>query len=305
MDARAGLCGIGRTVMVRRMSPELSHIAPSPLELPPALARAMPPFPPGTVWLVGAGPGDPGLVTLQAAWALGEADALYFDALVNAEVLRLTRVDCERIFVGKRAGCPSPKQSEITALLVGAARRGKRVVRLKGGDPYVFGRGAEEAQGLVAAGVPFRVSPGVTAGIGGLAAAGIPVTHRDVNQSVTFVTAHDASGGLSERLDWPALSRGAPVLVVYMGFRLMRVIAERLLDAGRPASEPVAVVANATTDRQQVARTTLGRLAAGLDVEGIAPPAIIVVGGVVALAPVLGFAAAAQGEALHAEALGG
>lgn len=247
----------------------------------------MPPFPPGTVWLVGAGPGDPGLVTLQAAWALAQADAIYFDALVNEDVLRLARGDCERVFVGKRAGCPSPKQAEITALLIAAARSGKRVVRLKGGDPYVFGRGAEEAQGLVAAGTPFRASPGVTAGIGGLAAAGIPVTHRDVNQSVTFLTAHDASGGLSSRLDWKALSAGSPVLVVYMGFRLMRVIAERLREAGRAEDEPVAVVSNATTARQRVVRTTLGRLAAGDSLGNVEAPAIIVVGGVVALAPVL------------------
>lgn len=258
----------------------------------------MPPFLPGTVWLVGAGPGDPGLVTLQAAWALAQADAIYFDALVNEEVLRLARGDCEKLFVGKRAGCPSPKQAEITALLVAAARAGKRVVRLKGGDPYVFGRGAEEAQGLIAAGTPFRASPGITAGIGGLAAAGIPVTHRDLNQSVTFLTAHDASGGLSSRLDWRALSDGAPVLVVYMGFRLMGVIAEKLLEAGRPAGEPVAVVANATTARQQVVRTTLAGLADGTELEGVEPPAIIVIGAVVELAPVLGLAASVQREAL-------
>lgn len=288
--------------MVRRMSPVLPHLElpPTPLALPPALARAMPPFPPGTVWLVGAGPGDPGLVTLQAAWAMAQADAVYFDALVNEEVLRLARGDCERVFVGKRAGCPSPKQHEINAQLVAAARAGKRVVRLKGGDPYVFGRGAEEAQGLVAAGTPFRVSPGVTAGIGGLAAAGIPVTHRDVNQSVTFLTAHDASGGLSESLDWRAISAGSPVLVVYMGFRLMTVIAARLLDAGRAGAEPVAVVSQATMPRQRVVRTTLARLADGLDCTGLQPPAIIVVGGVVALAPVLGFATAAAPELLDA-----
>jgi uroporphyrin-III C-methyltransferase len=286
------------------MSPILPHavLPPTPLVLPPALARAMPPFPPGAVWLVGAGPGDPGLVTLQAAWALGQADAIYFDALVNEEVLRLARGDCARVFVGKRAGCPSPKQAEITARLVAAARRGERVVRLKGGDPYVFGRGAEEAQGLVAAGTPFRVSPGITAGIGGLAAAGIPVTHRDVNQSVTFLTAHDASGRLSEKLDWKALSAGSPVLVVYMGFRLMAVIAERLLAAGRAGDEPVAVVASATTPAQQVIRTTLARLAAGADVAAVGPPAMIVVGAVVALAPVLGFAAAAAPERLAAVA---
>lgn len=284
--------------MVRRMSPMPPHasLPSTPLVLPPALARSMPPFSPGTVWLVGAGPGDPGLVTLQAAWALAQADAIYFDALVNEEVLRLARGDCEKLFVGKRAGCPSPKQAEITGLLVSAARAGKRVVRLKGGDPYVFGRGAEEAQGLVAAGTPFRVSPGITAGIGGLAAAGIPVTHRDVNQSVTFLTAHDSSGGLSSRLDWRALSAGAPVLVVYMGFRLMRVIAERLIEAGRPDTEPVAVVANATTSRQKVVRTTLAGLAAGAELEDVEPPAIIVVGAVAELAPVLGPAAAIQRE---------
>ncbi|MGA0531436.1 uroporphyrinogen-III C-methyltransferase [Hansschlegelia sp. KR7-227] len=267
-------------------------LPPTPVALPPAIAKAMPPFPAGMVWLVGAGPGDPGLVTLQAAWALSQADAVFFDALVNADVLRLARGDVELNFVGKRAGCPSPKQAEITARLVAAARTGRRVVRLKGGDPYVFGRGAEEAQGLVAAGTPFRVSPGVTAGIGGLAAAGIPVTHRDVNQAVTFITAHDASGGLSARLDWGALAAGSPVLVVYMGFRLIREIAGKLIAAGRSEDEPAAVVAQATTPRQQVVRTTLGRLAAGADVAGVEPPALIVVGGVVALAPVLGMAAA-------------
>jgi uroporphyrin-III C-methyltransferase len=150
----------------------------------------------------------------------------------------------------------------------------------------------------VAAGTPFRASPGITAGIGGLAAAGIPVTHRDVNQSVTFLTAHDASGGLSSRLDWRALSAGAPVLVVYMGFRLMGVIAEKLLEAGRPASEPVAVVANATTARQQVVRTTLAGLADGSELKGVQPPAIIVIGAVVELAPVLGRAASIRREAL-------
>lgn len=274
--------------MVRRMSSVTSHdpLPPAPVTLPPAIARAMPPFPAGCVWLVGAGPGDLGLVTLQAAWALAQADIIFFDALVNEEVLGLARGEAERVYVGKRAGCPSPKQSEITALLVEAARAGKRVVRLKGGDPYVFGRGAEEAQGLVAAGTPFRVAPGVTAGIGGLAAAGIPVTHRDVNQAVTFVTAHDASGHLSERLDWAALSAGSPVLVIYMGFRLMQEIGRRMLAAGRDPEEPVAVVCHATTPRQIVAVSTLKALADG-DVAGVGAPALIVIGKVVALAPVL------------------
>ncbi|GLK81136.1 uroporphyrinogen-III C-methyltransferase [Methylopila turkensis] len=250
------------------------------------------------VWLAGAGPGDPTLVTLQAAWGLAQADVVFFDALVNDGVLSYARADADRVFVGKRAGCPSPKQAEITARLIEAARAGKRVLRLKGGDPYVFGRGAEEAQGLVAAGVPFRVAPGVTAGVGGLAAAGIPVTHRDVNQAVTFLTAHDASGSLSARLDWDALSAGAPVLVVYMGFRLMDVIAARLLGAGRPRDEPVAVVSQATTPRQRVVQTTLGRLVERADVGDLEPPVLIVIGGVAALAPVLGLAASVgQGAA--------
>lgn len=276
-------------VMVPPMSPTLPHgtLPATPVALPPALARAMPPFPGGCVWLVGAGPGDLGLLTLQAAWALAQADIVFFDALVNEEVLRLARGGAEFVFVGKRAGCPSPKQAEITARLVEAARTGKRVVRLKGGDPYVFGRGAEEAQGLVAAGVPFRASPGVTAGIGGLAAAGIPVTHRDVNQAVTFITAHDAHGGLSSKLDWRALAAGSPVLVIYMGFRLMREIARKLIEAGRAPDEPCAIVSHATTPRQHVARLTLARLATGEGAEQASAPALIVVGQVVELAPVL------------------
>ncbi|GLK57770.1 uroporphyrin-III C-methyltransferase [Methylopila capsulata] len=276
--------------MVPRMSTasDPARVHSAPVAFDPAFARALPVFAAGSVWLVGAGPGDPGLLTLQAAWGLSQADVVFFDALVNDAVLNFAAPGAELAFVGKRAGCPSPKQSEINARLIDAARAGKRVLRLKGGDPYVFGRGAEEAQGLVAAGVPFRVAPGVTAGVGGLAAAGIPVTHRDVNQSVTFLTAHDASGGLSARLDWAALSAGSPVLVVYMGFRLMQVIAQKLMEAGRPDSEPAAIVAQATTPRQKVVRTTLGRLAAGEDAGGLEPPVLVVVGGVVALAPVLG-----------------
>jgi uroporphyrin-III C-methyltransferase len=277
--------------MVRAMPPLDPRASPvTPVAFSAAFAATMPAFAAGEVWLVGGGPGDPSLLTLQAAWALSQADVVFFDALVNDGVLAFAPPGAERAFVGKRAGCPSPKQAEITAKLIDAARAGKRVVRLKGGDPYVFGRGAEEAQGLVAAGVTFRVASGVTAGVGGLAAAGIPVTHRDINQSVTFLTAHDASGGLSARLDWAALAAGSPVLVIYMGFRLMRTIAAKLMANGRSLDEPVAVVSRATSPRQKVARTTLSRLGAGLDVEGMEAPVLIVVGGVVALAPVLGLA---------------
>lgn len=285
--------------MVRPMSSRFEPLGAShpPVSFSPSLRRSLPVFAPGSVWLTGAGPGDPGLLTLQAAWGLAQADVVFFDALVNEDVLAFARPGAELAFVGKRAGCPSPKQSEINARLIEAARAGRRVLRLKGGDPYVFGRGAEEAQGLVAAGVPFRVAPGVTAGVGGLAAAGIPVTHRDVNQSVTFLTAHDASGSLSARLDWGALSAGSPVLVVYMGFRLMHVIADKLIEAGRPRSEPAAIVAQATTPRQKTVHTTLGALKDRADLGTIEPPVLLVIGGVVALAPVLAMAGDSAGDA--------
>ncbi len=162
----------------------------------------VPAFVPGSVWLTGAGPGDPSLLTLQALAALEQADVIFHDALVSDAVLDLAPPETPRVFVGKRGGRPSPKQAEITARLIEAARAGKRVVRLKGGDPMLFGRGAEEAIELAAAGVPFRIVPGISAAIGGLTAAGIPVTHRDFNQALTLVTAHDAGGGCPENLDW-------------------------------------------------------------------------------------------------------
>ena len=151
-------------------------------------------FLPGTVWLVGAGPGDPGLLTLHAARAIAEADVIVYDALVNDSILSMARKDVELRFAGKRGGKPSPKQRDISLTLVEYARAGKKVLRLKGGDPFVFGRGGEEALTLVEHGIVFRIVPGISAGIGGLAYAGIPVTHRDINHNVTFLTGHDASG---------------------------------------------------------------------------------------------------------------
>jgi len=172
----------------------------------------LPDFEPGHVWLVGAGPGDPGLLSALALHALARADAVVYDALVDPRILRLARAGAVLDFAGKRGGRPSPGQPDISARLIRFAREGKKVLRLKGGDPCVFGRGGEEAAALAAAGVPFRIVPGITAGIGGLAYAGIPLTHRDTNSAVTFLTGHDSDGSAHGGLDWQAIARGAPVL---------------------------------------------------------------------------------------------
>ena len=248
-----------------------------------ASARLMAPvFEPGTVWLVGAGPGDPGLLTLHAAHALGAADVVLHDALVSPDILALApRARLEP--VGKRAGgCRTP-QLRINERLIRLAREGRRVLRLKGGDPLVFGRGAEEALALAAAGVRFRIIPGISAGIGGTATAGIPTTHRGLAHSVTFTTGHGAGGELPADLDWVALACGADVLVLYMALRQVGAIAARLCAAGRDAVEPVAFISEATTARQRVIVTTLGeaeRASAAIPRDA---PTLIVVGPVVAL----------------------
>jgi len=216
----------------------------------------------GWVWLVGAGPGDPGLITALGLKALSEADIILYDALAHEALLSLSRA--EKIYAGKRAGVKSCKQDEISDLLVRLAKEGKRVLRLKGGDPFVFGRGGEEAQALARAGVPFRIVPGITAGIGGLAYAGIPLTHRDTNHAVTFITGHGVDGKLT-KLDWTAVSRGAPTLVLYMARKFAGEIVQALLLAGRDPNEPAAIVANATRADQQVAITTLAGLPAAAE----------------------------------------
>ena len=241
----------------------------------------------GWVWLCGAGPGDPGLLTLHALNALRQADVIIYDALVDSRIMDWARSDAELIYAGKRGGKPSAKQRDISLHLVELARAGKRVLRLKGGDPFVFGRGGEEAQTLVQHGVPVRIIPGISAGIGGLAYAGIPVTHRDVNQSVTFVTGHDQSGQTPSSLNWRAISEGSQVLVIYMGMKHVERITSELLSAGRPASEPVAVVTQATTPDQRVLETTLGTITQDLEAAGMAPPAIICVGRSVEMRQVL------------------
>jgi uroporphyrin-III C-methyltransferase len=241
---------------------------------------------PGWVWLVGAGPGDPGLITALGLVALSQADSILYDALVDPALLAIA--PGEKIYAGKRAGIRSCKQDEISDLLVKLAEQGKRVLRLKGGDPFVFGRGGEEAQALARAGVPFRIVPGITAGIGGLAYAGIPLTHRDTNHAVTFITGHGTDGKLT-KLDWTAVARGAPTLVLYMARKFAGDIAELLLAAGRVPEEAAAIVGNAARPDQQVIFTTLGELATAA--QNAPALAIIVIGENVKLAEELSWLA--------------
>ncbi|WP_417253187.1 uroporphyrinogen-III C-methyltransferase [Celeribacter sp.] len=265
----------------------------STLTLP---SGSWPALEPGWVWLCGAGPGDPGLMTLHAIHALKEADVVVYDALVSKDILAWASPQTELVYAGKRGGKPSAKQADISLQLVELAQAGKRVLRLKGGDPFVFGRGGEEAQTLIQHGVPVRIIPGISAGIGGLAYAGIPVTHRDVNQAVTFVTGHDKTGGPTQ-VDWAAMSRACGVLVIYMGMKHAATIRKGLLSAGRPEDEPVAVVSQATTPDQKVLETTLGDMVVDIDAADMAPPAIICVGRAVLMRQVLDWQALMRGEA--------
>jgi uroporphyrin-III C-methyltransferase len=234
-----------------------------------------PPFESGSVWLVGAGPGDPGLLTLHALRALERADVILHDALVSEEILSLApRARLES--VGKRAEGRRTPQLRINQRLIALAREGHRVVRLKGGDPLVFGRGGEEALALAAAGIPFRIVPGISAGIGGTALAGIPLTHRTLARSVTFATGRDAAGDLTD-LD-RAVS--GDVLVLYMAGRRLSAIAARLIAAGRDPADAVALISDATRADQKVTLTTLRDAA---DVPPSAAPTLVVIGPVVAL----------------------
>jgi len=234
-----------------------------------------PVFAPGSVWLVGAGPGGPGLLTLLGYHALGAADVIVHDALVSPDILALAPAGTERIHAGKRGGKPSPRQADITIRLVELARRGRRVLRLKGGDPFMFGRGGEEAGELARAGIPFRIVPGISSGLGGLAYAGLPVTHRETNHAVVFLTGHDETGAVPGGVDWPAVARAAPVIVMFMAVKHLKAIAQRLLAAGRSSEEAVTIVSHAAGPGQAVLETTLG--AAGA-LEDIPTPAIVVLG---------------------------
>lgn len=268
-----------------------------------AIFSNMPEFVPGTVWLAGAGPGDPGLLTLLCAHALATADVIVYDALVDESVLALACKTAVLEYAGKRGGKPSPKQRDISLRLVELARQGRRVLRLKGGDPFVFGRGGEEALTLAAHGIAFRIVPGITAGIGGLAYAGIPVTHRDTNQTVTFLTGHDQSGLVPDAINWEAVAKGSPVIVMYMAMKHIGGITDSLMAAGRRADEPLAFVCNAATKGQTVLETTIGAAAQDAKAAGIEPPAIVVVGEVVRLRAGLDWLGALEGRVLDGDPL--
>ncbi|MBX5468367.1 MAG: uroporphyrinogen-III C-methyltransferase [Thermoleophilaceae bacterium] len=238
---------------------------------------------PGIVYLVGAGPGDPGLMTRRSLELIARADAILYDRLIPPAALAGARPDADLRYVGKRPGGHSMDQSEINALLVELGSAGKRVVRLKGGDPFVFGRGGEEAQALAEAGVPFEVVPGVTAGVAAPAYAGIPVTHRDDASAVAFVTGHENPQKPESALDYAALASFPGTLVLYMGVRNLARVAERLIEHGRPADEPAAVVERGTLGGQRAVAGTLAEIARRVEDEGIRPPAITLIGRVARL----------------------
>ena len=246
-----------------------------------AVLASFPVLEPGHVWLAGAGPGDPGHLTLHALAGLMQAEIIVHDALVDERILALAPPEAERLFAGKRGGKPSVLQADITARLVELARAGRRVLRLKGGDPYVFGRGGEEVLTLAAEGIPFRVIPGITAGLAGLAAASIPATLRGVNHAVIFATGHGADD--QEGLDWAALARLNQPIVLYMAMRNLGSIASALMAGGLTPATPVAVIASATTADERVLITRLDDAADAIEREAIAAPAIVAIGGIVAV----------------------
>jgi uroporphyrin-III C-methyltransferase len=231
-------------------------------------------------WLIGAGPGDVELMTLKATRALGEADVVLVDDLVNPDVLQFARKDAQIVYVGKRGGQPSASQADIVLTMLGHLRAGRSVARLKGGDPFVFGRGGEEQQALAAAGIRVEIINGITAGIAAPAAIGIPVTHRDHAQGVVFVTGHGAG---SSEPDWRALVATRMTLIVYMGMRRLSEIASALLAAGMPGDTPCAAIESATRPEQRHVRATLDTLASHVTAAGLGSPAIVVIGGVAKL----------------------
>lgn len=245
----------------------------------------------GKVWLVGAGPGDPGLMTVKGLNCLRNAQAVVFDRLVNPLLLKEVPAGCEFHDVGKEANCHPIPQPQINQILIDCARRGLRVVRLKGGDPFVFGRGSEEALALREQGLAVEVVPGITSAIGGLAAAGIPVTHRHCASSFHVVTGHLQEGKAPQ--DWHALARLSGTLVILMGMAQIRSICSALVEAGKSPETPSAVVMRASTPEQQVVTAPLSQLAEQSEAAGFHAPALIVIGEVVSLREILAFSGSA------------
>jgi uroporphyrin-III C-methyltransferase len=236
---------------------------------------------PGWVYLVGAGPGDPDLLTCKAARLITEADVIVYDNLVAPAILELARADAERIYAGKQRGEHALAQEEINQLLVRLAREKKRVVRLKGGDPYIFGRGGEEVETLAADGIAFEVVPGVTAAAGVAAYAGIPLTHREHAQACVFVTGHLKDGSMN--LDWPGLARRRQTVVIYMGLLGLPVLCEKLMEHGLPPDWPAAIVQHGTQPSQRTVTGTLATLPALAAASQLRAPTLIIVGTVVTL----------------------
>ncbi len=235
----------------------------------------------GEAWLVGAGPGDPGLLTIRALQVMQMADVILHDRLVSAEVLILARRDADFISVGKTPGCRANSQDEINRLLVELVAAGKRVCRLKGGDPFIFGRGGEEAEALQAAGHRYQVVPGITAAAGCAAAAGIPLTHRELSQSVVFATAHGKNS--IDSLDWTSLARERQTMAFYMAVNQFPVVMNQLIEHGRSADTPLAIIENGTRPEQRVVRGTLGQLTLLAEAHRIAAPAMLIIGEVASL----------------------
>ena len=240
--------------------------------------EAFPVFEAGWVWLVGAGPGAPGLMSLLCYHAMQNCDVVVYDALVNPDILRWVRQGVILEYAGKRGGKPSPIQQDISLRLIELARADKRVLRLKGGDPFMFGRGGEESQALAKAKIPFRIVPGITAGVGGLAYAGIPSTHRDTNHSVIFLTGHDATGKMPANVNWKAVAIASPVIIMYMAVKHLGEIAQALMEGGRAPKDPVTIISNASLPHQKVQATTLDQAGDYVVRRNPPTPAIVVVG---------------------------
>jgi uroporphyrin-III C-methyltransferase/precorrin-2 dehydrogenase/sirohydrochlorin ferrochelatase len=245
------------------------------------------------VALVGAGPGNPDLLTFQALRLMQQADVVLYDHLVSPEIVKLARRGAQHIYVGKKADHHPLPQEEINQLMIELARTGKAVLRLKGGDPFIFGRGGEEIEELAGAGIPFQVTPGITSAAGASCYAGIPLTHRDHSQSVTFVTGHRRDGQVE--LDWPRLTGDKETVVIYMGVREAPAICRQLIAHGRAPETPAAVIERATTDRQRTITGTLDSLPRLMERMSIRPPALIIVGSVVSLHEKLGWRGGCRG----------
>ena len=244
-------------------------------------------FDKGSVWLVGAGPGDPGLITLLAYESIKKADVIFYDALLDEHILSIAKPSAELIFVGKRGNKKSINQLEINKLLINEAKKNKRVLRLKGGDPFIFGRGGEEALSLRLNKIPYKIVPGATAGIAGLAYAGIPATHRDFNTSITFISAYGAGGEKPETIDWKSFSKTSQLIVIYMGLERINWVCSELIKRGRNKNENIAIISNATKKNQKVLISSLNNCSKDFDKNIIESPALLVIGKNVLLSPIL------------------